>query len=160
MKASNLLDKINEHFGEAKHQNTKVRQTYEKAGSRKARLTVKEAKRMCEQMLDRKHPSPNPKGDVDRVYLKEACAIMTEAMSKLKTVKETKKKNESIDEKLGKVGEMVGSVLDSMIRGKFKGDADQLIDSFEDEIEYLGKGETKYMEAAAKALLALYKAVK
>ena len=86
------MDKVNTHLGEAKHQNTKVRTTYETAGSRKARLTIKEAKRMCEQMLNKNHSAPNPAGEVDTVLLKEANAIMDVAMSKLKAVKETKKK--------------------------------------------------------------------
>lgn len=76
---------------EAMHHNTKVRQL-EGAGSRKVRLTVKEAKRMAENMLDKSNAAPNPKSETDRVALMECTHMLGEAMKKLKIVKEVKAK--------------------------------------------------------------------
>lgn len=87
-----LAERILAKLDEAQHQNMKVRQTYEKMGSRKARLTVKEASRMIECMLNEKHDSPNPKTETDAVLLKEASHILSEGMKKLKIVKESSKK--------------------------------------------------------------------
>ena len=76
---------------EAKHFNTKVRQL-EGLGSRKIRLTLKESKRMIENMMNPEDASPNPKNDLDKMALKESVQLLEQAMIRLKAVKETKHK--------------------------------------------------------------------
>jgi len=83
--------KLAQKILEAKHHNTKVRQL-EGNGSRKIRLTLKESKRMVDKMLNPKDPAPNPRGDVDKIALKECNQLLEQAMVRLKSVKETKKK--------------------------------------------------------------------
>ena len=78
-------------LNEASHFNTKVRQL-EGSGSRKIRLALKETKRMIDNMLDKKHSSPNPKTDIDRMALKESKTLLDQTMIRLKEVKETKGK--------------------------------------------------------------------
>lgn len=77
-------------LGEGMHQNTKVRGTYENAGSRKIRLTIKEAARMCENFMNPDHCSPNPK-DADSMQLMvDAKYYLEESMKKIKKVKDKK----------------------------------------------------------------------
>lgn len=83
--------KIAKKILEAKHHNTKVRQL-EGIGSRKIRLTLKESKRMISNMLNKSDPSPNPKGDLDRIALDESMRLLDQTMIRLKEVKETKNK--------------------------------------------------------------------
>ncbi len=89
-----LSDRIREieYIEEAQHHNTKVRSLAEKVGSRKIRLTVQETKKMIENMLNEKHPSPSPKTENDRKVL-EDCKVLAEQMiPRLKEVKERKGK--------------------------------------------------------------------
>ena len=142
-----LVNKSNElkdgkQTDEAYHQNTKVR-ALEGMGSRKARLTVKEAKRMVEKMMDEKDPAPNPRTPTDRVKLAESARMMDETMKKLKEVKETKKKKKyeslsisqsdagKILKKLEKPFEALMKELRSAIRDK------KMNDEFSDEMESL-----------------------
>jgi len=78
-------------FLEAKHFNTKVRDLGG-VGSRKIRLSIKESRRMTENMLDPNHDSPNPKDNDDIKALNESIILMNQAMMRLKEVKETKRK--------------------------------------------------------------------
>jgi len=79
------------NFLEAKHFNTKVRDLGG-VGSRKIRLSLKEAKRMVENMLDTNHPSPNPRSESDKRLLQESSVLLKQSMDRLKDVKETKRK--------------------------------------------------------------------
>lgn len=72
-------------------QSTKVRNVTEGFGSRKARLTIKEACNMMEKLASEKTGAPYPRNEADMVLLKEAKAIATESMKKLKMVKESRK---------------------------------------------------------------------
>jgi len=78
-------------FLEAQHFNTKVRDLGG-MGSRKIRLSLKESKRMVDNMLNENHDSPNPKGSDDVKLLNESIVLMNQAMMRLKDVKETKRK--------------------------------------------------------------------
>ena len=76
---------------EAKHFNTKVRQL-EGLGSRQIRLALKESSRMIENMLNPNNDAPNPKSEVDRVALLESTKLLEQAIVRLKSVKETRRK--------------------------------------------------------------------
>ena len=76
---------------EGSHQNTKVRTTYEGANSKKARLTIKEAERMIDRVLNIKDPSPGPKTPSDKVKLQEAKQMAKLCQEKLKDVMESKR---------------------------------------------------------------------
>ncbi len=89
--ATEVLEELKEkEIEEGRHQNTKVRDTYDISGSRKARLTIKEAERMIDRILDLKDPSPGPKTEADRVKLLEAKQMAKVCQEKLKEVQECK----------------------------------------------------------------------
>lgn len=142
---SSLVDKINElkePVDEARNQNTKIRQL-EGMGSRKARLTVKEAKRMVERMMDPKVKGPSPKTEDDKRKLMESCRMMDSVMEKLYEVKDSRKKkqyeNLSMSQsdaakylkKLEKPFEVFEKVLRAMSRDK------AMHDEFSQEMEVL-----------------------
>lgn len=78
-------------LNEGKHFNTKVRGIESsKKGSRVIRLAVKEAKKMVSDMMNKSHPSPNPKTEKDNALLNECGVLMHQTMERLKEVKESK----------------------------------------------------------------------
>lgn len=147
-----------ESTNEAMHQNTKVRQL-EGSGSRKARLTIKEAKKMVENMLDIKNAAPNPKSDADMVLLKESSYMMDEVMKKLKPVKEVKNKKKMSEAKMDGNVKIVMELLNTMVKGKFNGSVEQLIESFDSEFDTLSEDGVSG-EAVAKGLIAVSKALR
>ena len=77
---------------EAQHYNTKMRGIEEKMGSRRIRMGLKEYNKMIKNMMDKKHPSPNPVSEKDMCLLKEACTLLEQCIPRLKDVKETRRK--------------------------------------------------------------------
>ena len=87
-----LADKILEKITEVKHQNMKVRDVTEKLGTRKARLTIKEAARMLKKVGDLNGKAPFPKTESDHVAIKEAIHMCEQTMKRILSIKESRKK--------------------------------------------------------------------
>jgi hypothetical protein len=82
-----------------KRLNTRVKGQIENYGSRSARILVQEGMKILNNMLNKDHPSPNPRTQADMVMMKEAVHMGGEMVKKIKSVKETKRAmQESIDE--------------------------------------------------------------
>lgn len=98
-----LADKILEQtkgleMHEAQHYNTKVRGIDSSMGSRKIRLGVQENMKGVKNMIDSKHPTPNPADKKSKDLLSEAVVLMEQTIHRLKEVKDRKKPYESLEE--------------------------------------------------------------
>jgi len=88
-KAASFLDKMEE---EGSQYRTKVKSTDGFQGSRHIRHLVEGAKKRVGYMTSLKHPSPNPKTKQDVALLNECVGLMEQCISKLREVKDTKKR--------------------------------------------------------------------
>lgn len=82
---------IYESLSEGQHYSTKLRQVEGSAGTRKARMAIKEAKKMVENFLDTDHASPSPVGESDTKALSIAKGNLEEAIKQLHEAKVAKK---------------------------------------------------------------------
>ena len=79
-------------LNEGQHYNTKVRDLDENIGSRKIRLGIKECRKMTEKMLNKDNKAPNPADTTSEALLNEVASHLDNAVTKLKAVKDTKKR--------------------------------------------------------------------
>jgi len=76
---------------EGMHYSTKVRQVEGSYGTRKAKMAVREAKRMVEELLDINHPSPNPVNDDSKQLLLDSVNCLSDAHDKIAEAKVAKR---------------------------------------------------------------------
>jgi len=90
-------DEDDDEIGEGMHYGTKIRQVEGSYGTRKAKMAIREAKRIVENYLDTNHPSPNPVSDDDKQLLLDSVENLSNAMTKVVEAKVGKRirKNEA-----------------------------------------------------------------
>ena len=98
--ANLAIAKDNLNLPEGMHYGTKIRQVEGSQGTRKAKMAIREAKRLVEQLLDPNHPSPNPVADTDKQLLLDSQQNLSSAMTKVSEARVARraKKNEASDE--------------------------------------------------------------
>ena len=79
------------HIDEGMHYSTKIRQVEGSNGTRKARMAIREAKRLVENFLDTNHPSPNPASDDDKQLLLDSVEDLSSAIQKVSEAKVAKR---------------------------------------------------------------------
>ena len=76
---------------EGMHYGTKIRQVEGSQGTRKAKMAIREAKRLVENLLDPNHPSPNPVSDQDKQLLLDSSHNLDSAITKVSEAKVAKR---------------------------------------------------------------------